>query len=575
MATSTTGNYAQSPQISGILRVVWVLGAVLTVFLYVAGLPLEYERLIAVGESLYGTAFEQTGISPEFFAVYRTVLDILKIALLGGVGAVIVIRNRRDWVAQLVALLMLTLIAASTFPFYTLGFERGWLWRGPVVLLTSGNWVLLMLVIFLFPDGEFRPSWTEPLAMPLAVIIGILSYVTVWVPQIDINEAFVFWLLALALIPAQLYRFRYATSRTQRQQTKWVFYGMVASIFWGVTTITFDFLLSPYIPVDTQSRLVYEAVVRVMAWLIPLSIFPICVGVAVTRSRLWDVDLVINRSLVGGAITLTLGLVFFGVFAALQAILGQIFGNDQSVLSAGASAIAVAALFNPVHSRVRSFVDRRIYGFQHDIREVKRAQEDAKVTNPGHLTGQMVGDYKLTNVIGRGGMGEVYQAEDGEKIAAIKTVRSSNTEISDEEMIKRFQREARALQVLTHPNIVELYDYGKSGDLHYIAMAYIKGEDLHSYMKSLNGPMSIEEVYPLATALAGALDYAHARGFIHRDIKPANIMLRGEERTPILMDFGIVKIEATMTRLTDGKGIGTVEYMAPEQLVTTTVVDHR
>jgi serine/threonine protein kinase len=87
--------------------------------------------------------------------------------------------------------------------------------------------------------------------------------------------------------------------------------------------------------------------------------------------------------------------------------------------------------------------------------------------------------------------------------------------------------------------------------------------------------MPLHEVYPIALELAEALDYAHNQGYIHRDIKPGNIMLRAGDNTPVLMDFGIVKITSTVTQITDGRGIGTIEYMAPEQLLSTIEITPR
>ena len=184
-----------------------------------------------------------------------------------------------------------------------------------------------------------------------------------------------------------------------------------------------------------------------------------------------------------------------------------------------------------------------------------------------NLAGEYLGRYRVIEPLGQGGMASVYKAFDTslERNVAIKIIRTgwkAGTEQS--EFLKRFQREARALAQLDHPNILRVLDYGEQEGMPYLVMPFVPGGTLNEKM---GHPMPYREAAALLESVAQALDYAHQRKIIHRDVKPANILL-GEANTPILSDFGIAKILETgeSTQLTTpGVGIGTPDYMAPEQ----------
>jgi serine/threonine protein kinase len=174
--------------------------------------------------------------------------------------------------------------------------------------------------------------------------------------------------------------------------------------------------------------------------------------------------------------------------------------------------------------------------------------------------------YELQELIGRGGMATIYRALDrriGRRVA-IKVLR--DTYSSDVKFVTRFQREAQAASMLTHPNIVQVYDYGQAGDSYYIVMEYVSGVDLRRYMRSA-GEMPIDRVVAIAHDVASALGAAHRHGIVHRDVKPQNILIDAEGIVK-LTDFGIASLyqDLTAERLTTtGMTLGTVQYYAPEQ----------
>jgi serine/threonine protein kinase len=181
------------------------------------------------------------------------------------------------------------------------------------------------------------------------------------------------------------------------------------------------------------------------------------------------------------------------------------------------------------------------------------------------LVGRKLGRYELVEQLGEGGMATVYKARDTRlgRYVAVKVIRMSV--LHSEKFLKRFDREARALARLSHPNIVDIHDYGEEGNTPYLVMEYLSGGTLKEKM---GRPISCQQAARMLLPIAEALAYAHQRDIIHRDIKPANI-LYSESNRPMLSDFGISKVsesEQQGTELTGfGVGIGTPEYMAPEQ----------
>jgi serine/threonine protein kinase len=191
------------------------------------------------------------------------------------------------------------------------------------------------------------------------------------------------------------------------------------------------------------------------------------------------------------------------------------------------------------------------------------------------LVGQPIGHYKISESIGTGGMGEVYLATDivaGRK-AALKLLPLRFT--GDAERLKRFEREARAVVGLNHPNIVTIYEIGEDNAIHYIASELIEGETLRDRL--VRGPMQLSDALDVAIQVTSALAAAHQAGIVHRDIKPENIMLRPDGYVKVL-DFGIAKLaeeelpaamprdEALFLVETNlGAVLGTVRYMSPEQ----------
>ena len=185
---------------------------------------------------------------------------------------------------------------------------------------------------------------------------------------------------------------------------------------------------------------------------------------------------------------------------------------------------------------------------------------------------QMFGRYTVVGQLGRGAMGVVYLASDPmlNRQVAVKTVDLGVDDPEEREFLRtRLLRDARAAAVLKHPNIVSVYDVFEDGGRAYVVMEYVEGDTLAARLKA-NPLPDAAMILKVLRQMADALDYTHSRGVIHRDIKPANVMIDAAG-TAKIMDFGIARISDTRTCTPTGMVMGTVEYMAPEQLRGETV----
>ena len=189
-------------------------------------------------------------------------------------------------------------------------------------------------------------------------------------------------------------------------------------------------------------------------------------------------------------------------------------------------------------------------------------------------SGTRLGHYEIVTRLGAGGMGDVYKARDTrlDRPVAIKVLRDVP---GKEELAQRFEREGRIIAALNHPHICTLYDVGRQGELDYLVMEFVDGETLTHKLE--HGALPLADVLRYSIEIADALDKAHRQGITHRDLKPGNIMLTKSGTK--LLDFGLAKLKpnaqpsgalstlpTNVAVTADGTILGTLQYMAPEQL---------
>jgi len=196
------------------------------------------------------------------------------------------------------------------------------------------------------------------------------------------------------------------------------------------------------------------------------------------------------------------------------------------------------------------------------------AQDESAVT-PSHLIGRKLGPYTIEHLLGAGGMGQVYLAHDSKlkRQVALKVLPSHF--VSDPERVRRFEREARAVSALNHPNLITIYDIGVSSGVHFIATEFVLGKTVRDL---IDDGLKMKNALAIATQVAEGLGAAHNAGILHRDIKPENIMVRPDGYVKVL-DFGLAKLGEQVatdpsrpsSQTEPGLLMGTLAYMSPEQ----------
>src|SRR5215472_7281959 len=187
---------------------------------------------------------------------------------------------------------------------------------------------------------------------------------------------------------------------------------------------------------------------------------------------------------------------------------------------------------------------------------------------PGDWQNKMLGRYRLIRMLGRGGMGEVWLADDTQLRRQVAVKLLPSVVVNDQGYLRDFEREARAAAALEHPHILPVHDFGEHqiGEtvITYIIMPYIAGGSLRERLRAIDGPLPTDEALYYLRQAAQAIDYAHSQHVLHRDIKPANMLLQRDWL--FLADFGIAKL-LTSSTLQSGThaGAGIPEYMSPEQ----------
>ncbi|HBE69464.1 MAG TPA: hypothetical protein DDW52_15070 [Planctomycetaceae bacterium] len=175
-----------------------------------------------------------------------------------------------------------------------------------------------------------------------------------------------------------------------------------------------------------------------------------------------------------------------------------------------------------------------------------------------------IGDFQVRGILGSGGMGVVYKAYDPktDRVVAVKVIRSH--QFSSQDQVQRFHQEAQAAARLRHPNIVAVYATGEDCEVDYIAMQFVDGSNLHTLVRKET--FAEDRAAHILSRLCEAVGFAHECGIVHRDIKPGNVMLSHDD-FPMLMDFGLAKpLDATDGQTQTGQILGTIGFMAPEQI---------
>jgi hypothetical protein len=319
-------------------------------------------------------ALHKLGISITAYAAYWIMINLLFALVYFAVAGLIFWHKPYDRMAWLAAFSLVAL--GGSFPSIPSALVAAHpVWSLPVTLV--GEDVLgfpsLIIFFFLFPTGHFVPHWTRWVAFGfatlfvfLAIFPGEFSSDSIWPGILVIPVPFV---VLGSLVFAQIYRYRHISTPVEQQQTKWIVFGTAIAL---LGFLVLGYLLTAFLRliIHVQSLDPLASVIFITSINLLLLLIPVSIAFAVLRFRLWDIDILINRTLVYGSLTAILALVYFASVFALQALVSVFTGHfssvPQSPIVIVASTLGIAALFTPLRRRLQALIDRRFYRSKYD-----------------------------------------------------------------------------------------------------------------------------------------------------------------------------------------------------------------
>jgi tRNA A-37 threonylcarbamoyl transferase component Bud32 len=499
-------------------------------------------------------------------------VDLLLIFGFSVIGGVLIVNRSDDWFAIFTSLFLITFGVRVTNLANAIASTPGYQTSGGLILAMGD--IGIVLFSMLFPDGKFVPRWAKFIA-PLLVVTMLGIYIFPNAPFFWNTMGRGSYLLVTTIwyiigLLSAVYRYVRHANLAQKQQIRWAFIGTMGPFVWFlIFQVLFSFIQTG----DSTTLLAtgFQIVSR-LAGIFLFLMLPLFITISIARTKLFDIDLIINRSLVYGILTIGLGLTFALALGLISTIFKSIHQTDQSLLMATVFSVSAGALFQPARKKLQRFVDHFFYHIKIDY---QKTPAEIRAESETIITGTTLSSYNDLKLIGRGGMAEVYSATSPKhKVVAIKVLRA--TLASDEQFRKRFLREAEIVSGLEHPNIVQVMDFGDENGAYYIVMELLSGPDLNNLLKQ-EKQITLPKTINLLRGVADALDYAHQQGLVHRDIKPSNVMLDSSATSlrVMLTDFGIAKISDAHTKITNTGMVGTFDYIAPEQIQASAEVDGR
>jgi hypothetical protein len=333
---------------------------------FASSVPARYAELAHPSENV-SDALAELGLSANAYALYNVALDTIFVSVFAVIATVIFWRRSDDPIALLVATMLVVWGPLNGLfvltPSATEG-NYGLLQAASGSVLTYVGYITWMLFFYLFPSGRFVPRWTRWLALIYGVFFfGLWTFTPFgpesWPPLLFNAAVLAVW----GSFPvAQIYRYARVSGPVERQQTKWVVFGVAIAVAGTLATIFTIGATVDLPPQDVGPRMLSLLLMDASALMIPLSI-----GIAMLRSRLFDIDVVINRTLVYGSLTAMLVAFYIGGVASTQVIFRAITGQEQQPqLAVVVSTLVIAALFNPLRRRIQNVVDRRFYRSKYD-----------------------------------------------------------------------------------------------------------------------------------------------------------------------------------------------------------------
>jgi hypothetical protein len=363
-----------------IARAAWLLIAPLNLILGIISLPTYYQKLSSLNVTAelptgwtppaLQAALGQIGIPPSFLALWLILVSWIALLAYASIGFFIFWRKSDTWLGLFSSYVLVGLagtfagedvavIASISSPWYEIfHFATVWVWPALFIFLT------------IFPDGRFVPRWTR-WTIPFWFLFITLGEVYLFATGEDLAFLFpvVFGLFGISVF-SQVYRYRKVSGSIERQQTKWFLFVLAIwfpiAIFNNIYIFIFPALAQP-----SSTKLIIDLLMSSLVTLCG-ALVPISIGIALFRYHLWDIDIIIRRTLIYGGLTLTLALVYFGSVILLQSLVTAVGGQQTAVVTV-ISTLLIAALFTPLRKRIQRDIDRRFYRKKYDAEKIVAA----------------------------------------------------------------------------------------------------------------------------------------------------------------------------------------------------------
>ena len=362
-----------------IARVVWLVLVIPSLGLSVVSLLASYQQLQracdnpVICNNLAGAltakelqALSSIGFSASGYAALLTIFYVLIAAIWYAVGFLIFWRRSDDWLALLAAFFLVmynvTPLSSNNAPF-TLALSYP-VFALPIGLVSFLGEVSIFAFILLFPNGRLIPRW-----MGLILLLAITNafFNNFPSPASPFNANWPGWLILLVylvllgtIVYSQIYRYRRVSTPIQRQQTKWIVLGVTAALAVVIVFLS----ISIFLPTSVTSNVGAQIFINTF-WSFALLLIPLSIGFSILRYRLYDIDVLINRTLVYGSLTALLALLYFGLIFVLQSLLRGIINQNNDVAIV-VSTLVIAALFQPLRHRIQAIIDHRFYRRKYD-----------------------------------------------------------------------------------------------------------------------------------------------------------------------------------------------------------------
>ena len=361
-----------------LLRVAWLALAALLLALFFAGQGPRIRELstICVGAGCPllapspadAAVIEEAGFTLTQFGYLQQAFEVLVALIMLAFAAVIFLARFDDWFGILVSFTILLFGLVFMVEADNAFIDLHPTWRTPHDLLSAVTATLFVFLLYLFPDGRFTPRGTK-YAAALLLIAGVVDALYHNATQTSTTFGLLMTVIYMASLAAglcaQLYRYRRVSSPMARQQTKWVLYGFTVLVLAMLAYSLFVELLPPS---SARARVLFNTVgFSIMVPIILL--FPLSMMFSILRYRLWDIDFVVNRTLVYGTLTALLVLLFLASVTMLQTLFLRLTGQDSQAAIV-LSTLLITVLFNPLRSRLQRLIDRRFYRRKYDATRV-------------------------------------------------------------------------------------------------------------------------------------------------------------------------------------------------------------